>query len=74
MLRIREVQPAQAAAAGTQQLAFFDEVGGEEDHQHHLRQFAGLEGEPTNTNPQPSAVDLRAEAGHERNQQCGHTE
>ena len=64
VLRVGQVQPADAAAARREQLALLDQVGGEEHDQQHLRRLAGLEVERAERDPQAGAVDLTADAGN----------
>ena len=65
----RDAQPRDAAAAGREYLAFVDEVSGQEDDEKDLRQFAGLEVDRAEPNPQAGAIDLTAEPGRKGKQQ-----
>ena len=55
-----------AVHAAPEQLAFVDEVRGEEHHEQHLGRLAGLEVQRSDPDPEPRAVDGLADARRER--------
>ncbi len=65
----RQVDEQDAPAGEGEGVAVQDEVAGEGDHQQHLGDLAGLEAEGAEPDPDPGAVDGRAQARDEGEQQ-----
>jgi hypothetical protein len=67
--RRRDAQTRDPAPARCEDLAFVDEVPGQEDDQEHLGQLAGLEVDRPEPYPQSGAVDLPPQPGREGQEQ-----
>ncbi len=65
VFRIGELERADTAGARAQQLAFVDEVGGDEDRQHDLGDLTRLEVDRADLHPDACSVDGAADAGDE---------
>src|SRR5207244_3120837 len=74
MLRVRESESDEAPASRPQQLTLVDEVGGDEQHEQHLRRLAGLEGDGAELQPQAGSVDLAPDLREEWAEQRAYTE
>ena len=71
----RKAHPEEFLAHHGEAVAVAHEVAGEEDREGDLRDLAWLEGgEGPDADPHARTADLAAEAGHERQQEQGHTD
>ena len=74
---VGQVEAAHAHGEHRKHLAVLRQIRGEEDHDADLRDFARLEAEPANFDPDAAAEDLLADAGehgHEQKHDAEHHE
>ena len=64
-----EVDPCEPPTGQGQRVPVQDQVAGEEDHQADLGDLTGLEAERPDVDPDPGAVDRRAQERHQREEQ-----